>query len=422
MESRNAGKRVLGIGVAMVLSSAFAFVFLGAASRWLGPDHYATFMSAWGLVFGLAAAMLSAEQEVARQATLASLERRPAPGSVAQVGALAAAFALAALVIAWIFPAGRQALGNSWIVAVLTAVAVLGFAMQYLVRGVALGTRRTRDYIVIIIGDGGLRLLAILALLALSVSPTVEWALAAVVVGCFSWLLVVGVRHSISWRTELQPWRVSAATIGGLMVANALQAVLLTAYPTLVATLVGASPDLATFFGIVVLSRIPLVAVSPIQTLAVPEATRLIHSGRTSVLSSLLLKIALALVAAVVVVAAAAYYLGPWVMRVFLGPRYADAPGTQVAATLAAGCVMAVAMLQTSVLVALRRYALVTLSWAAGVAGAVVAILAWPGTKADAGALGFVVGSVTAYLVSGMSVLVSSRHPDAAERAVDRST
>lgn len=408
---------MLGIGVAMAASSVFALIFLGVASRWLGPERYASFMAAWGLVFGLAAAMLSAEQEIARQTTVAVMEQRAVPASVLQVAATSGVFALAALGLIAAVPAGSQALSGSWVVAAWTVLAVIGFTVQYLVRGVALGMRRTRDYIWIILGDGGLRLIAIALLAVAGLTASLEWALAAVVAGCFSWLLApTSLRAAVDPRTSRQPWPQVAGSIGGLMVANALQAVLLTAYPTLVATMLGASAELSTFFGVVMLSRIPLVAASPVQTLAVPEATRLIHTGRVHVLVSLLVKIAVGLAAAVLVVGVAAYYLGPWVMQLFLGSQYEAASGFLVAVTLGAGCVMAVAMLQTSVLVALRRYALVTLSWAAGVVGAMLTLWLGPGSKPDRGAAGFMVGTVLAYLVSGASVLLSARAATATSR------
>ena len=411
---RGRSRQVLAIAVAMGVSSVLGFVFLAIASRWMTPVQYATFMAAWGLVFGLAAAMLSTEQEVARITTLATMRGAPVPVSTLQVAIAATALATTALVVVAISPAGQQALGSSVPAGSLVWLSAIGFAIQYLVRGVALGRRDTRTYVIVILGDGGLRVIAIAVLALTALQPSIELALCAVAAGCFSWVLVLpwAVR-GVSRGSGRVPWRSATAAIGSLMVGSGFQSVLLTAYPTLVASLVGLSDELATYFGVVTLSRIPLVAVSPIQSIAVPEATRLIHSGRSRMLVSLLLKLAAFGLGAVALSAAFGYVAGPWLMRAFLGSNYAPASGVVVAATLAAGCVMAVAMLQVAMLVALQRYPLVIATWASGVAAAVAVILWWPGDAVTRATLGFVVGSLTAYVVSAAAIAVSWRtaHP-----------
>ncbi|HQZ85501.1 MAG TPA: hypothetical protein PLB21_07710, partial [Actinomycetota bacterium] len=319
--TRGRGGRVLGIAVAMGISSVLGFAFLAIASRWMAPVQYATFMAAWGLVFGLAAAMLSAEQEIARIATVATLRGDPVPATTAQVALAATALATVALGVIVVSPAGHQAIGTSVPAVLLIWLSVIGFAVQYLVRGVALGRQDTRAYVIVILGDGGLRVIAIAILALAALPPSIELGLCAVAAGCFSWVLVLPwALRGISRGSGRVPWRSAIAAIGSLMVGSGFQSMLLTAYPTLVASLVGVSDELATYFGVVTLSRIPLVAASPIQTLAVPEATRLIHSGRSRMLVSLLLKLAGLGLAAVAASAAFGYLAGPWLMRVFLGP------------------------------------------------------------------------------------------------------
>ncbi|HQZ84384.1 MAG TPA: hypothetical protein PLB21_01975, partial [Actinomycetota bacterium] len=108
--------------------------------------------------------------------------------------------------------------------------------------------------------------------------------------------------------------------------------------------------------------------------------------------------------------------------RVFLGPSYAAASGVVVAFTLAAGCVMAVAMLQVSMLVALQRYPLVIVTWTAGVAAAVAVILWWPADAVTRATLGFVAGALAAYLVSATGVALGWRAAQVSESAATGGT
>lgn len=416
--SGNGIVQVIGIGGAMAASSVLGLVFLGMASRWMSPAQYAAFMSSWGLVFGLAAAMLVTEQEVARRATIARINGVPTPASTVRVAAVSSGFALMALAVVLLTPAGRQAVGNSVTVAAIGVLSVLGFASQYLVRAISLGRRHTTNYMIVIIGDGAIRVAALGVMLLAGSAPSINLALFAVALGCFSWLLVLHrERNDGPPSADGTTWRSDATTMAPLMAGNVLQAILLTAYPTLATAFLGVTDDLATFFGVVTLSRIPLIAISPIQTLAVPVTTDLVHSGRTGVLTTRLTQFALATAAVAGIGWVVAYFAGPWLVHLFLGDQYSAASGTLVGSMIVGGCVMAAAMLQAAVLVALQRPPLVITTWASGVALATALLVWWPGSIVDRAAAGFLGGSLAAFAVSAILVALAARKEHARQLA-----
>ena len=80
-ETAGAGRGPGLIGAAVISSSALGFLLLSVLARWLPPATYATFLSVWGLVFGLGSAVGAIEPELARQATRARLAGNRSPAS-----------------------------------------------------------------------------------------------------------------------------------------------------------------------------------------------------------------------------------------------------------------------------------------------------------------------------------------------------
>ena len=191
----------------------------------------------------------------------------------------------------------------------------------------------------------------------------------------------------------------------------------LTAFPTLVTAVLGSSEGLADLFGTVTASRVPLVLLAPVQALAVPVAVRLLHSGRAQRLAGLQGRVAVGAIAVAGVLAAAGWWAGPWAMRIFLGPAYADVSAALVAIVLAASAIMAAALLQAAVFVALQRYVFLVGTWLAAVGSAVVALLV-PGASTDRGTAAFLAASVVAFIASGVGLQVAvRRHVAAAAQA-----
>lgn len=408
-----AGRSVATIGVALITSSVLGFLLLGLISRWLSPDQNASFLSIWGLVFGLGSVISAIEQEIARQATRASITGVPVPGSVLQLTVVALGVGVVSVLVLSLLPLRETLLtGSLWIMG-LALLAVGGFAVQFMARGVFLGTNQIRRYAAVILLEALLRAVLAAGLFFGSAEPSLVWAVATITIGCFGWFPVIrGLMPSIDRHGGFEPWRRVWNRIGALALANGLSSLVLTAFPTLVTAVVGTSQGLATLFGAVTLSRVPLVLMSPVQAMVVPLATRAISEGRLHELRALQGRLAGAATVVAFVAGVLGYLLGPWAMRLFMGSQY-DADPRMMAALLSSTVFMAVALIQAAVFIALERYWTVAASWLATVAATVTTLLVVPGPNAVRGSAGFAVASLVGYLVSGILLqrAISGRTP-----------
>jgi len=402
--------RIGSIGVATLTASVLGFILLGLVARVLTPDDNAAFLSIWGLIFAFGSVISAIEQEIARQATIAAMSGRRVPGSVAQIAASALGVSVLGLLLLAVSPVAPTLFAGSGWVVVLAIISVSGLSLQFLARGVFLGTNQIRKYVLVIVLEALFRAGFAAALLLTVEDTSVVVPVAAIAVGCFAWAPVAAhLVRSVNWGRGREQWSRVGQRMGPLALANGLSAVVLTAFPSLVATILGTSAGLATLFGVVTLTRVPIVLMSPLQALTVPVATRLVEEGRTRELSRLQVKLALGATALAGVAGVVGLLLGPWGMRVFMGPQY-EASGTLVALLLLSSVYIAAGLLQAAVCVALQRYGLVLGTWAFSVVIAVASLALLPGTNEAKGMWSFVAASFAAYLASTVLLRRAIRH------------
>lgn len=416
-----AGRAGGWVAVSFFSASALGFVLLALVARWLDPDQNASFLVLWAVIFGIGAVMSAIDVECSRLASRADVGGRRVPAQVGLVGVVGATGGVAACLLLTVLPGLRAELTASWGTLLLTLAAVLLFAPLCLTRGVLIGTGRFRAYATVVFGEAALRLGLLLVLWLASVPPSVPAAVATIAVGGLAWLpFGPTVARAIAWRPATPSWREAGRNVGALSAANGLSTLLMAGYPALVTTVVGSAAGLQTLFAAVVLTRLPLVALSPIQAVAVPMATRALHSGTRRSLTGWWRRCAGLLSPVVLLALAFGWWLGPWAVRVFQGDSY-DPPPAMVAGLLAATCVLAAALLQLAVVVAADRHVWVTITWL-GAAGAAVACLAVDVMTAETrGVVAFVVGACTAYAISSVAVLraLGSRTEPAASDIAD---
>ena len=395
---------------AFAAASVLGLVLLAVVARWLDPDDNAQFLVLWALVFGVGAAMSAVEAETSRLSALARTDDRRATGQVGLVALVGAVLgALAAVAVLTLVPGvGAAAGGSRWLVP-LVVVAVVLFAPLCLARGVLLGSGLVPPYAAVVLVEALLRVLVLLLLWAALTTPTLLGAVAAVAVGGLAWLPVVRrVTRAVDWRSRDRSAVRALRAVVALGAANALTALMLTAYPALVTAVVGSSAGLQTLFATVILTRVPLVAVTPLQAVAVPLATRALHGGQRERLRLLWGRVALGTLAVSALAFAAGWWFGPWAVRLFQGPGY-DARPLLVAVLLGTTCVLGVALLQVAVVVAAGRHLWVTATWVVSVAGTVAWLALGPGTAETRGMLALAVGTALAYAASSAGVLLVSR-------------
>ncbi|MDF1605221.1 hypothetical protein [Nocardioides sp. YIM 152315] len=399
------------VAVSFLSASALGFILLAVVARWLETDQNASFLVLWAVIFGIGAMMSAIDVECSRLSSRADVSGEKVPAQVAFVGCVGGAGGLVACLVLAALPGLGAELTSSPGTFVLTLSAVALFAPLCLTRGVLIGTRRVRAYAVVVVGEALLRITLALVLWLTSMPPSVPAAVAAVAVGGLAWLPFCGtVLRAVSWRGRgpAPSWGEAGRNVGSLGAANGLSTLLMAGYPALVTTVVGSAQGLQTLFAAVVLTRLPLVALSPVQAVAVPLATRAIHSGNRSTLRRWWRRCAEILVPVLAIAAALGWWLGPLAVRVFQGQAYDPHPA-MVAGLLAGTCVLAAALLQLAVVVAADRHLWVTITWI-GATGAAVACLASGIGSAEArGVAAFVVGATTAYAISSVAFLRALR-------------
>jgi O-antigen/teichoic acid export membrane protein len=379
------------------------FALLAVLARWLTPAQNAAFLALWGLVFAFGSVLGSVEQEVARLASHATLDERRVPFQAPQTVAVTLVGATVACLVLVVSPPGRTLTDGSLVVVALTFVALGGFAAQVLARGVFLGRHAIGAYAGVLVAEAALRLLTAGLLVVGGADPSVALGVCAIVVGCFGWLpLVMVLANALDWHGPRADWRPVAGTVTALATATGLSALVLTGFPALATVVVGHVGELADLFAAITLSRVPLVLLAPVQALTIPVAIRWIRSGRIDLLHRSLWWTTLVGLLAAGLAALVGEGLGPGAVALFMGDQYHPSRLT-CALVLGATCLVAAALLQAAVLVALQRYWVMAACWFLSVG--VAAVIMWsPNEAADTRALwGFVAAAVVAQATTAVA-------------------
>jgi O-antigen/teichoic acid export membrane protein len=297
-------------------------------------------------------------------------------------------------------------------------------SVQFLTRGLLLGTNRLPLHGTVMLVDAALRV-GLAALVAATVSGAG--------VNAYAWTLVVAiaVAHTpvLVWLsrrvgrpapgTESEPpARAFRGAAAHLLVGTLCAQVLLNAAPVVVSAAAGPG-ELGTagrFIACFTLVRLPLFVAVPLQSAIVPALTRVLASPDTGRLRALVLRIAAGIAAITALAFALGLLAGPFLVRLLFGARYA-LPAPDIA-LLAVGSGLYLGLLVLSqTLVADARHRAVALVWGGGLLVAAVVVAVVPGLVLRA-SLGFVAGSGAALLIALVVLLrPAARSEGAAARA-----
>lgn len=389
------------IGIATAVASLAGYALLALVGRALGPADFGLFVAFWGVLFGVGSSLSTIEQETARRAASTTTEEGPPTGAVtaaaAAIAGLAAAVTLLPLLAARLYGQADSRIG------VVVLVAALGFAVQFAVRGLLIGSGATRSYAWLIVAEAAARLGVLLALIAL-IHLDLQLAAVAVAVGSFAWLGWAGrARAALPVRgVTARVWRAATARAGSLMLGAALTASVITGFPTLVTALTDGAPGAAggAVFAAITVSRVPLLLFSPVQALAVPFVVRT-HSTPgpegTSALRRMLVLGTAGFLTLGVIGAAVAWVIGPWAVRLVYGPAY-DVPAPAIALLVLSACLLAWVQLLSAALIALAAHRGMLLMWAAAVAATVTWLVVSPFGVVATTAVGSLMGPLAALL------------------------
>lgn len=372
---------------AFLVATALGYGFLLVAAQAVNTaDQYAIFLGLWGLIFGFGSATSVVEQEVARLTATTALSGSASLRPALRLTALAWAAQAAVLLMMTMSGILPRLTGGDWRVLATIVVAIAGFAPLFAVRGFLTGTRRFGAFAAVLIVEAASRLVMLGLLMALDLTE-MTWLLAAVAIGSLAFIVPSGwslTRHDFL-RVESPPWSASARNLAVLGTAAGLTACLVTGFPTVATVLLGGSAGLGGFFAAVTASRLPLVALGPIQAVAVPEVVRLIASHGRDVLRRRLRQFVAG--ASFVVLAGAGFgaVLGPWLVPFLFGSRYAVSPHV-MAALVASAVLIGATQLACSALLGAGHHVTIVVTWAVAVgllAVSITALRAQPETRAS---------------------------------------
>ncbi len=360
---------------------------------------------------------VAVEQEASRAVSeLVQRGRRLAP-TLTRIAAVTGLLVVAVLVVvAAAAPtlADRVLEGDAGLLAAI-GLTVIGSGAVFLIRGVVAGRGRFGLYAATLLVDGGVRLAGMLALVAAGDRTPALFAL-VLAAGPVAAALVVGGVLSRG-RAAGPPgghasdlplsWVSVHRSVALLTVSSVLAFGIANLAPVAVTAALPQAPAVAAGFAVgLVLTRIPLLAMGPVQALLLPRMTRAVARHDDGQLRGDLLRGLAAVGAFGVVLVVGAALLGRFAVRVLFGDAL-DTSGAAILGLLgaSAGLLIAIQFVQPA-LVALRRPGGLVLGWVAGGAGFLATLLLLPVPPLAAAVTAQLVGPA---LTVAVHVLVARR-------------
>ncbi|WP_156893281.1 lipopolysaccharide biosynthesis protein [Actinokineospora enzanensis] len=408
-DTAGVGRSVSRITIAIIAAAVLSYAVIIVTGRLLTKADYAVFMTFWGLLFGLGSAMSPLEQELSRQAAHARL-RGTKVGADGVTALLVGLGAVGLVALVPLIPVVNDRLfPNFYWLAAVVLVGGLGFAVQFAVRGMLVGSDQVNPYAGVLLVEAGIRPLLILALALAALDGQITLAI-AVAFGSFAWLVFVRpARAHLDPALPGDPPRLVVRRMLMLFASAACIATVVTGYPAVIGVLApGGDPErMAEFLAALAVSRVPLVLFSAVQALAVPVVVRL--SQTTDGQRRLRRLLALGSAGAVTLAGVGAligWLIGPWVVALLFGSTYV-VPDWVVAGLVWSAVLLAAVQLLASVLLARVRPGRVLAVWGTAAVCTALALVLWPGDTVAKATFGMVVGP-TLGLIVGMVLTAKS--------------
>jgi O-antigen/teichoic acid export membrane protein len=411
VETKPQGGTAGKLGVSLLVSMALGYVLTVACARLLQPADYAVFITFWGLVMGLGSTLSPLEQELSRQSAVAALTGgRAGKPALRAIGVGIAAVVAFSLVIL-LPPVNERLFGGHWALALLVLAGGVAFACQFGVRGLLIGQHQVKQFAGLVIAEPAVRavLLGVVVVTAMSGLWTLSTAVAA---GSFAWLLFARpARRLVDVDLDGESWSVITRRMLVLLLGAALTACVITGYPALVGLLAPGGDKAKTggLFAALVVARIPLTLIGPVQSLAVPFVVRL--SATEAGQHRLRRVLALGTVGALALAAVGALVgdlVGPWAVALLNGSKY-HVEGWAVAGLVWSSVLLVPMQLLTAVLVARTQANRVLVTWAVVTVTAAAILLFGPGDTVLRAVLALAAAPVAGLVVVLAFVLGRSR-------------
>jgi O-antigen/teichoic acid export membrane protein len=397
----------LEVGVGLVIAGLTAYGFTVVAARALGKTDYAPLSVLWAMVFVVGPGFfLPIEQEVSR-ALAARRARGEGAGPVIRRAALFGSLIAVLLLIALLVLSPilvSNLFDGDWMLFAGLVLGMLGFAVEYLARGVFSGLGRFRPYSVVVGGEALLRFIGCVALALVSVGYAGWYGLVLGIAPALAVLLALRGQRGIVTEGPDAPWSELSSALGALLAGSVLAMVLVNGGPIAMKILAGSGQDelVSQFFTAVIVARIPLFLFQAVQAALLPKLSALASAGMFDEFKAGFRKLVAVVAGVGAVAVAVAFILGPWAIRLLYGPEFNL--GHRTVGLLAAGSVLfMLAQAMAQAVIALGGHTRMALCWLAAVATFVIVTAA--GTDLYLRVeMGLLAGSAVACL--GMAALV----------------
>lgn len=402
----------LPVGAGLLVNGLTAYGFLVLSARALGPERYAGISVLWALTFLVSFGFFIPFELEAARAVADRTARGVGAGSVVAQARRLGGMALAAILVATLVGAPLlldRLFDDQVILLVSLDVALVSYFFLHLQRGVLSGAKRLKTYGILLVVEGGVRLLGCLFLFLGGVKSPGPYGVTFALGGVAA--LAMTLRHGRLESGPHAPLSEVSTAIGFLMASSVLSQVLVNG-PAVVVKALSTEADQASagrFLAALVVARVPLYLFTAVQVALLPKLASLAVEGDLVRFRSELRRLGLLILTTLGVSIPGIALMGPAVMRVFFGPGFSVRRVDLVYLAAASGAfLMALAWAQA--LIALGRHSKVTVGWLSGVVVFVATALV-PGDLVTRVELAFLLGSLTSALTLGVLILAALRDP-----------
>src|SRR5687767_14332829 len=292
----------LSVGAGLIVSGITSYVFLAISARALGPEKYAPLGVLWALTYVVCPGVfLPLEQEVGR--ALSSRRAKGLGGGPLIRRATLAGGVAAAVLIAVTAASGPLSLEHLFDDKVLLLVALMvalgGYYVEFLVRGILSGNGRFKPYGVILGAEALLRAIACAGLAVIGVDTVGPYGVLVGLSPILATLIGAGRERNLVTPGPDAPWSELSSALGYLLAGSVMAQLLVNAGVFAVQILADAEERgpggvACRFLNGLIIARVPLFMFQAVQAALLPK---LAHLAGASAVYMIALALAQALIA-----------------------------------------------------------------------------------------------------------------------------
>jgi O-antigen/teichoic acid export membrane protein len=369
----------LSVGAGLIVSGVTSYGFLAISARALGPERYAPLGVLWALTYVVCPGVfLPLEQEVGR--ALSSRRAKGLGGEPLIRRAALAGGVAAAVLIALTAATGPLSLPHLFDDKVLLVVALMvalgGYYVEFLVRGVLSGNGRFKPYGIILGAEAALRMVACAGLAIVGVDTVGPYGVIIGLAPIAATLLGIRKERNLIKPGPDAPWSELSTALGYLLAGSVMAQLLVNAGVFAVQILAdaeekGAHGVAGRFLNGLIIARVPLFMFQAVQAALLPKLAHLAGAGRHEDFKTGLKRLLAVVVAIGSLATVTAFAIGPFVVTTMFGKEF-ELSHKDLGYLAAASAIYMLALALAQALIALANYSRVVIGWAAGLVGFVI--------------------------------------------------